>query len=98
MSGSSKADRRSSAETQEKQRPSAPPSPAGVRLARVDDRIDVQGSDVGGDDLEVRLADAHQTLAWLFSGTPASVSIAASSPDWNISRVMSQPPTNSPLM
>jgi hypothetical protein len=42
-------------------------------------------------------AHALQTLAWLFSGTPASVSIAANSPDWNISRVMSQPPTNAPL-
>ncbi len=36
-------------------------------------------------------------LAGCFTSTPASVSIAASSPDWNISRVMSQPPTNSPL-
>src|SRR5271154_3576208 len=44
-----------------------------------------------------RLAEARQAPAWLFTGTPASASIAASSPDWNISRVMSQPPTNSPL-
>src|SRR5271166_2519766 len=42
-------------------------------------------------------AEINQTFAWLFTDTPASVSIAASSPDWNISRTMSQPPTNSPL-
>ena len=42
-------------------------------------------------------AKPHHTPAWVFSGTPASASIADSSPDWNISRAMSQPPTNSPL-
>jgi hypothetical protein len=67
-------------------------------VRRVDDRVDSECGDVGDDDLEVRLAEAHQTLAWALTGTPASASIAASSPDWNISRVMSQPPTNSPLM
>ncbi len=29
---------------------------------------------------------------------PLSVSICCNSPDWNISRVMSQPPMNSPLI
>ena len=41
---------------------------------------------------------ADQALAGCFTATPASVSIAASSPDWNISVAMSAPPTNSPLM
>ncbi len=67
------------------------------RIRGVDDCVDLEGSDVGDDDFEARRPDAHQTLAWLFSGTPASVRTAASSPDWNISRVMSQPPTNWPL-
>ncbi len=76
--------------------PSTPPPPASAALA-ADDRVDPERGDVGDDDLEAGRAEAHQTLAWLFTGTPASVRIAASSPDWNISRVMSQPPTNSPL-
>ena len=44
-----------------------------------------------------RASGERQAFAVAFKGTPASVRIAASSPDWNISRVMSQPPTNSPL-
>ena len=32
-----------------------------------------------------------------FTGTPFSERKVCSSPDWNISRVMSQPPTNSPF-
>ena len=32
-----------------------------------------------------------------FTGTPLSLSSACSSPAWNISRMMSQPPTNSPF-
>ena len=38
-----------------------------------------------------------QPFAPCFTGRPASLRWVASSPDWNISRTMSQPPTNSPL-
>src|ERR1700722_1317225 len=38
-----------------------------------------------------------QAPALAFNGTPASVKTDASSPDWNISRTISHPPTNSPL-
>ena len=40
---------------------------------------------------------ADHALAGCFTGTPFSVITVASSPDWNISRTMSQPPRNSPL-
>ena len=67
-------------------------------IGGVDDRVDFRVYDAGDDDFELRLAQERQAPAWLFSRTPASEIIAASSPDWNISRVMSHPPTNSPLM
>jgi hypothetical protein len=38
-----------------------------------------------------------QAVAGAFVATPLSLSRDCSSPDWNISRIMSQPPTNSPL-
>jgi len=38
-----------------------------------------------------------QAPAALFNRTPASVKTDANSPDWNISRTISHPPTNSPL-
>ena len=53
-------------------------------------------------------ADAHatsvriarltvETYASVLCSTPFSASSVSSSPDWNISVTMSQPPTNSPL-
>src|SRR5208282_291229 len=77
--------------------PQSAQAPRPRRFCGDDDGVHSRGGDVGEDDLGLRPAAARQTLAWLFSGTPASARIAASSPDWNISRVMSQPPTNSPL-
>ncbi len=74
------------------------PAARELGVGGVDDRVDFQGCDVGDDDFKLRLAQARHAPAWLFTRTPASASMAASSPDWNISRVMSQPPTNSPLM
>jgi hypothetical protein len=38
-----------------------------------------------------------QAVAGAFVTTPLSLNKDWSSPDWNISRMMSQPPTNSPL-
>ena len=42
-------------------------------------------------------ARKSQAVAGAFVATPLSLSRDCSSPDWNISRMMSQPPTNSPL-
>ena len=41
--------------------------------------------------------DPKGRYAWVLVATPLSASIVSSSPDWNISVTMSQPPTNSPL-
>ncbi len=41
---------------------------------------------------------AGQPMARSRMATPFSSRSGISSPDWNISRTMSQPPTNSPLM
>ena len=62
----------------------------------VDDGVDAQGRDVGDDDFQPDAADLlHQ--ATVETGTPLSAKSCCNSPAWNISRMMSQPPTNSPF-
>ena len=71
------------------------------RIRGVDDGVNAQCRDVGNDDFQPRLADLARGLsqaeAATLTVTPLSVSSCCSSPAWNISRMMSQPPTNSPL-
>jgi len=66
-------------------------------IGGVDDRVDVERRDVGDENFETR-GRGFQALAGCFTSMPASARWATSSPDWNISRTMSQPPMNSPLM
>ena len=67
----------------------------------VDDGVNAQGRDVGDDDFQPRRADLArgqtQAEAAALTVTPLSAKSCCSSPAWNISRMMSQPPTNSPL-
>jgi hypothetical protein len=67
----------------------------------VDDGVNAQRGDIGDDDLEPRRTDVasgkSQADAEAATVTPLSASNCCSSPAWNISRMMSQPPTNSPL-
>ena len=67
----------------------------------VDDGVNAQRGDVGDDDFQPRraeLADRQtQAEAAALIVTPLSASSCCNSPAWNISRTMSQPPTNSPL-
>jgi hypothetical protein len=67
----------------------------------VDDGVNAKRSDVGNDDFEPRLAELTrrrtQAEAAALTVTPLSANSCCSSPAWNISRMMSQPPTNSPL-
>ena len=42
-------------------------------------------------------ADLRQAVAGALAAMPFALRCVASSPDWNISRTMSQPPINSPL-
>src|SRR5262249_35655215 len=69
------------------------------RIGRVDDGVNAQSRDVGNDDFEPRLADVAlgQVQAAASTATPLSAKSCCNSPAWNISRMMSQPPTNSPL-
>jgi hypothetical protein len=68
------------------------------RVGGVDDGINAQCRDVGDDDFEPRRADLNaQAEAPVLSATPLSANSCCSSPAWNISRMISQPPTNSPL-
>ena len=71
----------------------------GVRC--VDDGVNAQGRDVGDDNLEPDFADLArrnaQAEAAALTVTPLSARSCCNSPAWNISRMMSQPPTNSPL-
>jgi hypothetical protein len=68
----------------------------------VDDRINVQRRDVRNDNVQPRRTDnapgCYQVDAGALSVMPLSVSSFCNSPAWNISRTISQPPTNSPLM
>ena len=77
-------------------------APAKERQIRgVDDGVNAQRGNVGNNDFEPRLADlareATQAEAAALTVTPLSASNCCNSPAWNISRMMSQPPTNSPL-
>ena len=71
------------------------------RIGGVDDGVNAQGGDVGDDGFETRGAELAcrqaQLEAAALTTTPLSASSCCSSPAWNISRMMSQPPTNSPL-
>ena len=70
----------------------------GVRS--VDDGVNAQGGDVGNNDFKPRLAELARRKAQAeaaASVTPLSANSCCNSPAWNISRMMSQPPTNSPL-
>ena len=71
------------------------------RIRRVDDGVNAQCGDVGNNDFQPRLADlarrGAQADAAALMVTPLSVNSCCNSPAWNISRMMSQPPTNSPL-
>ena|SRR6266851_1690619 len=67
----------------------------------IDDGVNAQARDVGDDDFQPRRADLArgqtQAEATALIVTPLSARSCCSSPAWNISRMMSQPPTNSPL-
>ena len=67
----------------------------------VDDGVNAKRRDVGDDDFQPRRADLArrpiQAEAAALTVTPLSANSCCSSPAWNISRMMSQPPTNSPL-
>jgi hypothetical protein len=67
----------------------------------VDDGVNAQARDVGDDDFQPRRADLalgqDQAEAAAATVTPLSANSCCNSPAWNISRMMSQPPTNSPL-
>jgi hypothetical protein len=67
----------------------------------VDDGVNAQACDVGNDNFQPRRADLArgetQVEAAALTVTPLSARSSCSSPAWNISRMMSQPPTNSPL-
>jgi len=71
------------------------------RIRRVDDGVNAQRGDVGNNDFQPRLADLArepaQAEAAALAVTPLSANSCCNSPAWNISRMMSQPPTNSPL-
>ncbi len=77
-------------------------APAEQRRVRgVDDGVNAQCRNVGDNDFQPRLADlardAAQAEAAALTVTPFSAKSCCNSPAWNISRMMSQPPTNSPL-
>jgi hypothetical protein len=71
------------------------------RIRGVDDGVNAQACDVGNDDFQPRLTDlarqSAQAEAAALTVTPLSANSCCNSPAWNISRMMSQPPTNSPL-
>jgi len=71
------------------------------RVGRVDDGVNAQRGDISDNDFEAGRADRvngrPQAEAAAPAGMPLSAKSCCSSPLWNISRTMSQPPTNSPL-
>ena len=71
------------------------------RVGGVDDGVNAQGCDIGDDDFETCRAELArrqaQAEAAALTTTPLSANSCCSSPAWNISRMISQPPTNSPL-
>ncbi len=70
-------------------------------IRSVDDGVNAQRRDVGDDDFQPRRTDLalrmRQAEAAALTATPLSARSCCNSPAWNISRMMSQPPTNSPL-
>jgi hypothetical protein len=74
-------------------------------IGGVDDGINAKCRDIGDDDFQPRRAKlarrevrtVAQAEAAALTVTPLSARSCCSSPAWNISRMMSQPPTNSPL-
>src|SRR5580693_1386654 len=66
----------------------------------VDDGVNAECCNIGGDDLQPCRADLAraqiQAVAGALTVTPLSAKSCCNSPAWNISRIMSQPPTNSP--
>lgn len=68
-------------------------------IRRVDDGIDIKCRDVSYDNVVTCRADlsCERRQAGAPRVTPLSANIFCNSPAWNISRMMSQPPTNSPL-
>jgi hypothetical protein len=71
------------------------------RVGGVDDGVNAKRRDIGDDDFQPRRANLArvqvQAEAAALTVTPLSARSCCSSPAWNISRMMSQPPTNSPL-
>jgi hypothetical protein len=71
------------------------------RIRSVDDGVNAKRGDVGNKDFQPRLADlargTAQAEAAALTVTPLSAKSCCNSPAWNISRMMSQPPMNSPL-
>ena len=67
----------------------------------VDDGVNAQSCNVGDGDFQPRRTDLprrqNQAVAGALTVTPLSARSCCNSPAWNISRMMSQPPTNSPL-
>jgi hypothetical protein len=67
----------------------------------VDDGVNAKRCDIGDGDFQQRRAELArrkaQAEAAALTVTPLSANSCCSSPAWNISRMMSQPPTNSPL-
>jgi hypothetical protein len=70
-------------------------------IGGVDDGVNAQCRDVGDDDFQPCRSELERSQAQAEAGalrvTPLSANSCCSSPAWNISRIMSQPPTNSPL-
>jgi len=69
-------------------------------IGSVDDSVNAERGDVGNNDFQLRAANParqHDQAAEAPTAMPLSAKSCCSSPAWNISRTMSQPPTNSPL-
>jgi hypothetical protein len=70
-------------------------------IGSVDDGVNAKCRDIGDGDFQPRRAKLArgkaQAVAAALTVTPLSARSCCSSPAWNISRMMSQPPTNSPL-
>jgi hypothetical protein len=70
-------------------------------IGGVDDGVNAKRRDIGDGDFQPRGPELArrkpQAEAAALTVTPLSASSCCNSPAWNISRMMSQPPTNSPL-
>jgi hypothetical protein len=82
-------------------RPIHAPTTEKRTVGGVDDDVNAQCRDVGDNDFKPRRGELARSPAQADTGaltvTPLSASSCCSSPAWNISRMMSQPPMNSPL-